>query len=148
MNQKMHTLPHFMQAEIEKLQKALLPLLRKNMKYRLFSFLMIGFSLFNLFFLLLKEDGEPISKIAVILYAIIGAIGFSLWKESRHNRNEIRKQSQDYMLARIQKSTHVTDYRKKVYYRKVKNHPLSSMSYFFAFLAEEEQQKQRSSFEE
>ena len=130
------------------LQSTLSPLLKKNMKYRLLSTVMIGFSIINLFFLLFKGESLPISKIALGIYALVGAVGFALLKENKHNQKEIVKMSQKYMLERMKKSNYLTDARKSNYYKRVNDQPLFAMNVFFEFLSEEQQRMNRSSHEE
>ncbi|MGE7759549.1 DUF5392 family protein [Peribacillus sp. NPDC097895] len=148
MNIKINKIPRFMQAEMEELQSTLSPLLKKNMKYRLLSTVMIGFSIINLFFLLFKGESLPISKIALGIYALVGAVGFALLKENKHNQKEIVKMSQKYMLERMKKSNYLTDSRKSNYYKRVNDQPLFAMNVFFEFLSEEQQRMNRSSHEE
>ncbi|MDM5359417.1 DUF5392 family protein [Peribacillus sp. ACCC06369] len=148
MNIKINKIPGFMQAEIEQLQSSLSPLLKKNLKYGFFSTVMIGFSIINLFFLLFKSDSLPISKTALGIYALVGAVGFALLKENKHNQKEIVKMSQKYMLERIKKSNYLTDSRKSNYFKRVNEHPLSAMNVFIEFLAEEQQSKNKSSHNE
>ena len=148
MNIKINNIPGFMQDEIEQLQSKLSPLLKKNMKYGFFSTVMIGFSIINLFFLLFKNDSLPISKIALGIYALVGAVGFALLKENKHNRREIVKMSQKYMLERIKKSSYLTDARKSSYFKRINEQPLTAMNVFFEFLAEEQQWKNNSSHTE
>ncbi|CAH0267822.1 hypothetical protein SRABI84_03552 [Peribacillus simplex] len=148
MNIKINRIPRFMQAEMAQLQSTLSPLLKKNMKYRLLSTVMIGFSIINLFFLLFKGESLPISKIALGIYALVGAVGFSLLKENKHNQKEIVKMSQKYMLERMKKSNYLTDARKSNYYKRVNDQPLFAMNVFFEFLSEEQQRMNRSSHEE
>lgn len=140
-----NNIPHFMQNEVKKIQLKLNPLLKKSMKYGFFSTIMIAFSLINLFFLLFNNDSYPISKIALCIYALVGAIGFALKKENKHNKKEIVKMSQKYVLERMKKSGYLTDARKNNYYQKVNEHPLLTMNVFIEFLAEEEQKKNDSS---
>lgn len=148
MNIKINNIPGFMQDEIEQLQLKLSPLLKKNMKYGFFSTVMIGFSIINLFFLLFKNDSLPVSKIALGIYALVGAVGFALLKENKHNQREIVKMSQKYMLERIKKSNYLTDARKNNYFKRVNEHPLTAMNVFFDFLAEEQQWKNKPSHPE
>ncbi|CAH0188148.1 hypothetical protein SRABI96_01604 [Peribacillus sp. Bi96] len=148
MNIKINKIPRFMQAEMEQLQSKLSPLLKKNMKYRLLSTVMIGFSIINLFFLLFKGESLPISKIALGIYALVGAVGFALLKENKHNQKEIVKMSQKYMLERMKKSNYLTDARKSNYYKRVNDQPLFAMNVFFEFLSEEQQRMNRTSHEE
>lgn len=148
MNIKINRIPRFMQAEMAQLQSTLSPLLKKNMKYRLLSTVMIGFSIINLFFLLFKGESLPISKIALGIYALVGAVGFALLKENKHNQKEIVKMSQKYMLERMKKSIYLTDARKSNYYKRVNDQPLFAMNVFFEFLSEEQQRMNRSSHEE
>ncbi|MGE7603808.1 DUF5392 family protein [Peribacillus sp. NPDC097675] len=148
MNIKINNFPQFMQNEMKKIQTKLNPLLKKNMKYGFFSTIMIGFSIINLFFLLFKNDSHPISKIALCIYALIGAIGFALMKENKHNKREIIKMSQKYVLERMKKSGYISEARKNNYYQKVNEYPLLTMNVFLEFLAEEEQRKNDSSSNE
>ncbi|KWW11272.1 hypothetical protein AS888_01695 [Peribacillus simplex] len=144
MNIKLTNIPRFMQAEIEQLQAKLSPLLKKNMKYGFLSTVMIGFSVINLFFLLFKNESLSTSNIALGIYALIGAVGFALLKENKHNQKEIARMSRNYMLERIKKSSYVTDARKSNYYKKMNEQPLYAMNVFFEFLAEEQQRKDQS----
>lgn len=144
MNIKLTNIPRFMQAEIEQLQAKLSPLLKKNMKYGFLSTVMIGFSVINLFFLLFKNESLSTSNIALGIYALIGAVGFALLKENKHNQKEIARMSRKYMLERIKKSRYVTDARKSNYYKKMNEQPLYAMNVFFEFLAEEQQRKDQS----
>ncbi|WP_285766150.1 DUF5392 family protein [Peribacillus sp. SI8-4] len=144
MNIKLTNIPRFMQSEIEQLQASLSPLLKKNMRYGILSTVMIGFSVINLFFLLFNNETLSISNIALGLYSLIGAIGFALLKENKHNQKEIAKLSRNYMLERMKKSRYVTDVRKSNYYKKMNDEPLFAMNVFFEFLAEEQQRKERS----
>ncbi|MBR8646013.1 DUF5392 family protein [[Brevibacterium] frigoritolerans] len=43
------------------------------------------------------------SKIALGIYALVGAVGFALLKENKHNQREIVKMSQKYMLRESKK---------------------------------------------
>lgn len=78
----------------------------------------------------------------------MGAVGFALLKENKHNQKEIVKMSQKYMLERIKKSNFLTDSRKSNYFNRVNEHPLSAMNVFIEFLAEEQQSKNKSSHNE
>ncbi|MGE6376472.1 DUF5392 family protein [Peribacillus muralis] len=144
MNIKLTNIPSFMQAELDQLQANLSPMLKKSMKYGLLSTAMIGFSVINLFFLFFNNESLSISNIALGIYALIGAIGFALLKENKHNQKEIAKMSRTYMLERMKKSRYVTDARKSNYYKKVNEQPLYAMNVFFEFLAEEQQHKDQS----
>lgn len=148
MNLKVNTIPHYMQNELKKIQLKLNPLLKKNMKYGFFSTVMIGFSVINLFFLLFKNDSYPISKIALCIYALIGAIGVALMKENKYNQRKIIDMSQKYVLERMKKSNYLTEARKKNYYQKVNEQPFLAMNVLIEFLTEEEQKKSDSSINE
>ncbi|MES9739091.1 DUF5392 family protein, partial [Peribacillus frigoritolerans] len=79
---------------------------------------------------------------------LVGAVGFALLKENKHNQREIVKMSQKYMLERIKKSNYLTDARKNNYFKRVNEQPLTAMNVFFEFLAEEQQWKNKSSHPE
>lgn len=148
MNIKVNTIPNYMQNELKKIQLKLNPLLKKNMKYGFFSTVMIGFSVINLFFLLFKNDSYPISKIALCIYALIGAIGIALLKENKYNQRKIVEMSQKYVLERMKKSNYLTEARKNNYYQKVNEQPFLAMNVLIEFLTEEEQKKSDSSINE
>lgn len=148
MNIKVNTIPNYMQNELKKIQLKLNPLLKKNMKYGFFSTVMIGFSVINLFFLLFKNDSYPISKIALCIYALIGAIGVALLKENKYNQRKIVEMSQKYVLERMKKSNYLTEARKNNYYQKVNEQPFLAMNVLIEFLTEEEQKKSDSSINE
>ena len=77
----------------------------------------------------------------LFVFAIVGAVGFALLKEAKINRKEIRNIGLRYIIERINKSSIMTDERKKHYIRIVNDKPILAMEHFVKFLQEEDRMK-------
>ncbi len=134
----MTNLPQFILREIEKLEEVIAPFLKKASRYYLWSIPLIFVSLFNLVFLLLFDSNSLQSMLpAVLIYAVLGALGMALAKESKMQRKEIEKLSSDYIIKRMSKSEIVTENVKNEYIAMVKNKPSHALEYFIRFLQDE-----------
>lgn len=136
MNLPMTDMPSFIKKEVDKLNETISPFIKKVSKYSFWAFPLIAFSLINLFFLLVVAP-ETRTTIALILYAVMGAFGFALSKEAKHQRKEILKVSEEFIIKRINKSEVLTNPVKNSYIRKVKEQPTFAMNHFIKFLEEE-----------
>jgi hypothetical protein len=136
MNLPMTEMPSFVKKEIDKLNDTIYPVMKKVSKYSFWAFPLITFSLINLFFMLVVMP-ETRTTIAVILYAVMGAFGFALSKEAKHQRKEILKASEAFIVKRIKKSDVVADAVKDRYIQHVKQQPTFAMNHFIKFLEEE-----------
>ncbi|MET3696869.1 hypothetical protein SAMN05877753_101556 [Bacillus oleivorans] len=139
----MTNLPPFIKREIEQLEKIVSPLAKKVSKYALFSFPLITVSLFNLFFLLFYIPNSQNMIFSIVLYAVLGALGFALLKEVRAQKKEIQKMSTDYIIDRINKSDITSDSRKQEYIKRIQQQPLVTINHFVEFLVEEDQRASR-----
>lgn len=127
--------------EIGNIQKLILPLAKKTSKYMLLTFPLIGIAVINLLFLLFFTSKENDVYMMMIIYAIIGAVGFALLKETKINKKEIQNIGVKYIEDRIKKSGVLTDDRKNKYIHLVKESPVMAMEHFVKFLQEEERVK-------
>lgn len=134
----MTNLPHFVMREIEKLEEIIAPLLKKASRYYLWSIPLVFVSLFNLIFLLIFDSNNISSMLpVVIIYAVLGALGLALFKESKYKRKEIEKLSSKYIIDRMNKSVVITENVKNEYISMVKNKPANAIEYFIRFLQDE-----------
>ncbi|MBT2755523.1 YwnF family protein [Mesobacillus foraminis] len=143
MNLFMDQMPSNIKREIEQLQKILSPLMKKISKYAFWTMPLMGISIMNLGYLLFFGQVTRESIPAVIIFAVIGALGFALFKEVKLQQKELQKLSSIYIIERINKSEIATDYHKKEYISLIREQPESkAMSHFINFLMEEDQRKQ------
>ncbi|RYG71991.1 hypothetical protein EU245_12280 [Lentibacillus lipolyticus] len=144
MNQFMSKgMPTFIERELEIIDELVKPKLKKSSKYMFVAIPLLSISIINLFFMLVINGYTQDMLMTIGVYALLGAIGAALYKESRHVNKEIRQIGMDHIIERIKKSEHVNDYTKDKYIQSVKAKPKFSMQTFFNFLSEEHQRKQR-----
>ncbi|GAF64744.1 hypothetical protein BTS2_1640 [Bacillus sp. TS-2] len=129
--------PEFIQKELEQIQEHIAPTLKKSLTFSFVSFPLIGFSFINIFFLIaLVPDTAP-KMIPIILYAIIGSIGFALLKESVIKNKEIQKSGIAYMKERIENSHIVQDDIKVRYVQSINKEASKAIHIFCEFLTYE-----------
>ncbi|WP_077617998.1 DUF5392 family protein [Bacillus sinesaloumensis] len=136
-------LPLFITKELEQLHKTIGPIMVKTSKYLFWSFPLITISLFNLGFLLFFMPFTSESIPSLVIYSIVGAIGFALAKEARFKKKEIESISSTYIIDRITKSDVVTEGRQQDYITRLKSQPKLALHFFIEFLNEEKQKEQR-----
>ncbi|RFB18872.1 hypothetical protein DZB84_01035 [Bacillus sp. HNG] len=136
-------LPVFITKELEELHKKIAPIMMKTSKYMFWSFPMIMISLINLVFLLFFMPFTNEAIPSLLIYAIIGAIGFALAKEAKLKKKEIEAISSKYIIERIKKSDVVTAGRQQDYITRLKNQPKLALHYFIEFLDEENKREKR-----
>lgn len=139
MNMFMTEMPNFIKREMEQLHEIIKPLAKKVSKYTFWAFFLVVLSFVNLAFLLFFNP-ELQSMAILVLFAIIGAFGLALYKEAKHQKREIHRQSAAYIIKRIQKSDIVSTGYQKRYIRLIKAQPVHMMQYFIRFLEEEKKQ--------
>ncbi|MBN6886284.1 uncharacterized protein DUF5392 [Cytobacillus horneckiae] len=130
-------MPAFVQKEMEKLNEKISPFMKKASRYALFSFPLIVFSIMNLVILIFAVPYDENMWITVGIYAVLGAVGMALSKESKIRRKEIEKMSMDYIIERINKSEHASEQMKTKYVTLIKEKPITALAQFTAFLQEE-----------
>jgi len=132
-----NSFPEYIKKEIEAIQNLILPVARKTSKYMLWTFPLLTISLVNLVYLLAFTPKTEDTVGSLVLFAILGALGMALWKETKLNKKEIEKIGLVYIVDRIQKSRVVSEDRKNYYLKKVKEQPVEAMTNFIKFLQEE-----------
>lgn len=137
----MNSFPENIKKEIEQIQKLILPLAKKTSKYMFWTFPLIGIAILNLIMLLFFTPKDTDVYIMLFIFAIVGAFGFALLKEAKINRKEIQNIGLRYIKDRINKSTIMTEERKKHYLRIVSDKPVAAMENFVKFLQEEDRIK-------
>lgn len=136
LNLPMTDMPSFVKKEVDKLNETISPFIKKVSKYSFWAFPLIAISLINLFLSLFVMP-ETSTTVSLILFAVMGAIGFALSKEAKYQRKEILKVSEAFIIKRIKKSTAVEDMIKDRYIQQVKQQPLFAINHFIRFLEEE-----------
>ncbi|MEH7237452.1 DUF5392 family protein [Bacillus sp. JJ1562] len=136
-------LPIFITKELEQLHKKIAPIMMKTSKYMFWSFPLITISLLNLVFLLFFMPFTQEAIPSLLIYAILGAIGFALSKEAKFKKKEMEAISSEYIITRIKKSDVVTTGRQQDYISRLQNQPKLALHFFIEFLNEEKQREKR-----
>ncbi|KIL51384.1 hypothetical protein KP77_08960 [Jeotgalibacillus alimentarius] len=134
MDKKLEQYPPYIRQELSKLNDKIEPITKQFMKYRLWGTPLVVVSVLNLFLIILPFGVSTEIIPALILFAVLGAIGMALSKEAKLKRTEVVVQTQDYMLKRIAESD--SDYRDE-YLRRVRNNALQGVDLFIEFLQKE-----------
>lgn len=103
---------------------------------------LLGISVVNLILMLFTAGWNLNTMLIPGIYALLGAVGAALIKESRHNNKEIRRIGMKHIIETINKSEHINDHTKKDYISSIKAKPKFSLQTFISFLTEEHQTKQ------
>ncbi|MGV3489090.1 MAG: DUF5392 family protein [Tuberibacillus sp.] len=135
MNISMKNMPNFIKREMEKMEEPLIPYFKKASKYGIWAFPLIVFSLFNLVISLFFTSNWNIS--AIVIYAVIGALGMALSRESKLQRKAIKIVSFNYIIKRISDSDIAPEALKKEYILRIKKQPAMTLNFFINFLEEE-----------
>lgn len=130
-------MPNFVKRELEQLEEIVSPIMKKASRYIFWSTPLIILSLINLMTLFFTVQDEKTTPAAILIYAIIGALGFALSKEGKHQQLEIQKLSLQYMKERISKSQWASDPIKTRYQALINENPRKAVPYFIQFLKEE-----------
>jgi hypothetical protein len=136
-------LPLFITKELEQLHKKISPIMAKTSKYIFWSFPLITISLINLGFLLFFMPFTNEAIPSLVIFAILGAIGFALSKEAKLKKKEMEAISSEYIIERIKKSDAVTEGRQKDYISRLQSQPKLALHFFIEFLNEEKQREKR-----
>lgn len=139
MGKKLEHLPAHTKREIEKIQMLVAPLIKKSSIYMLLSIPMIVFSLLNLAVIVFRIPTE--SFLTLVVFSLIGALGFALFKEALHQNKKIQKASIDYIKERIKKSSLVPENSKDMYIEKIQKDPINAFQVFSVFLNQEQRIK-------
>src|SRR5699024_2253533 len=116
-------MPTFIERELEIIEELVKPKLKKSSIYMFISIPLLSISIINLFFMLIITGYNQDMMIALGVYALLGAIGAALYKESRHVNKEIWQIGLDHIIQRIKSSQHVNDYTKDKYVNNIKAKP-------------------------
>ncbi len=133
--------PNYIRKELEEIQHRVKPLLKKSAGFSFVSIPLVGFSLVNILFLLFIQEAQAIATPFLILFAVSGAVGMALFKESRIQNKEIHVKGIQYMSERINSSTFVSDDNKDLYIRQIQSEPALALKTFCEFLSQEERMR-------
>jgi len=137
-------IPTFAKREMDKLQELLLPHIKKASRYGIFAFPLVCIAIINLI-MLAFVGSDHIWEIGFV-YALMGAIGMALLKESRYQQKEIQKLSSEYILTRIESSHIVQSSVKERYKKLIVSEPIRALPLFVEFLEKEEEMSRRERF--
>ncbi|MFC4559019.1 DUF5392 family protein [Virgibacillus kekensis] len=138
-NNTMENMPSFIERELETITELVKPRIKKSSKYMMIAIPLLGISIVNLFLLFVTTGWSLDTMIAPGIYALVGAIGAALFRESKLTNKEIRKIGMKHIIERINKSEHVDDDAKKKYIKNIKSQPKFGLQTFINFLTEEHQ---------
>lgn len=134
-------LPIFIQRELEKIHEKLVPFMKKAAKYTLWSFPLIGMSIFNVAFQLIFVPSDMRSLFILLLFSVVGALGFAFSKEAKFQKRQVLKLSSQFMIERIFNSKNASEEFKNKYADLVKTQPVHAIQHFVEFLKKENQQE-------
>jgi hypothetical protein len=138
MNLITNDMPSYIQREMEKLQEEIAPHLKKMSRYTIWSLPLVFVSIFNLIFILVNQPIVKEAYLVLIIYAVIGAIGLALSKESKFQRKAIHEQITTFMIERIRKSE-VSENRKNIFIILIIEQPINTkVNHYVNFLNEEQ----------
>ncbi len=139
----MNNMPAFIEKEIQTITDIVKPQLKKGSRYLLIAIPLLAISFTNLILLLIVGGWNMDNMLYLALYALMGAVGIALYKESKHVKKEMQQISMEHIIERIKKSEHMNDYAKNEYVQNIKAKPKFGFHTFLTFLTEEDQRKQR-----
>ncbi|RCW74854.1 DUF5392 family protein [Saliterribacillus persicus] len=134
-------LPSFIRVELEDLFKKISPLVKKNTRYVMFSIPIIIVSVLQLIFFLFTNSYTSNTLMLSSVYALMAAIGFALYHESKFIKRKMRSIQNLHIIERIKHSKYANDYQKDVYIKLIESQPNLSLQHFMRFLTEENQRK-------
>lgn len=134
--------PMYVKREFEQLQSLLAPSIKKTMLYAMIAMPLISFSLFNLYFFIASSAINRNTAVIVGVFALAGALGLALLKESMHKKKELQQKSLEYMKGRIKNSDNLADSAKNKYLEDIQKKPTKSYQIFYEFLQHEERMRQ------
>lgn len=134
-------MPSYVEREMEIITERVKPLLKKSSTYSFIAVPISMVSLINLFFLLIYNGVNKEVMGSLIVFAVLGAIGIALFKESKFLQKEIQQISNKYIMERITKSEYVLDYQKREFIALIKEKPILGFNTFVHFLEEENKRK-------
>lgn len=135
-------MPSFIEKEIKNITDTVKPQLKRSTRYTLFAVPLIAFSTINLILLLISGGWNLDNMLILSIYSLVAAVGFALFKESKHAKKEMRQIGMKHIIERIHKSEHVNEHSKEEYINTVKSQPKFSLQTFLNFLKEEDERKQ------
>ncbi|MCY7893992.1 DUF5392 family protein [Bacillus vallismortis] len=137
---RVEQMPGFIKTEMQKIQKAVQPFMKKTVIYRFLAIPLAAFSLFHLAAYLFHASADRESLISIGIFALLAALGLAFFKEAGYQRKQVQKTVHIYMLNRIKKSDILSEERKNSYTRQIKEEPFAMRS-FVEFLTEEDRRK-------
>lgn len=135
--------PLYIKREFEKLNMRLVPLMRKTIFLGAFSVPLITFSFIGLYFLFVMTSFSSDMAIGIGVFALAGAFGMALFRESLHKGKEMRHTSLVYMKERVANSERLPEETKLRYVKQLQMYPAKSYETFVRFLQHEEHIRQR-----
>lgn len=135
--------PLYIKREFEKLNTRLIPLMKKTIFLGAFSVPLITFSFIGLYFIFVMTSFSGDMAVGIVLFALAGALGLALFRESLHKGKEMRKTSLVYMKERVANSDRLPEETKLQYVKQLQMNPQKSYETFVRFLQHEENIRKR-----
>ncbi|GEL08001.1 DUF5392 family protein [Salisediminibacterium halotolerans] len=131
----------YVKHEVDALQKMLAPKMKKSLLYGAIAIPLIISSVFNLYFLLVHVPSGAEMVWFLLLFAVLGAVGMALFKESKFLTNDMRSESYVYMQERVKNSSLLNQELIDRYIHDLQSEPKKAMDTFIMFLEHEERVK-------
>jgi uncharacterized membrane protein YuzA (DUF378 family) len=137
------SLPPFIQQEMDKIATMIRPLMKKVSIFYLIGLPLFILGVLNMVLPFLSTEFSSISMTARIVYAIVAAVGISLFRESQFLKKQMHQTVKRYIAERIKKSVLIEEHEKTRYVTRVNKQKQMDLPLFFHFLTEEHKRKER-----
>lgn len=88
---RVEQMPGFIKTEMQKIQKAVQPFMKKTVIYRFLAIPLLAFSLFNLGAFLFHASADRESLISAGIFALLAALGLAFLKRQAISINKSKK---------------------------------------------------------
>jgi len=137
------SLPPFIQQEMDKIATMIRPLMKKVSLFYMIGLPLLILGVLNMVLPFLSAEFSSISMTARVVYALVAAIGLSLFRESQFLKKQMHQIVKRYITERIKKSILIEEHEKTRYVTRVNKQKQMDLPLFFHFLTEEHKRKER-----
>ncbi|MGM0522493.1 MAG: DUF5392 family protein [Bacillota bacterium] len=137
------SLPPFIQQEMDKIATMIRPLMKKVSLFYMIGLPLLILGVLNMVLPFLSAEFSSISMTARVVYALVAAVGLSLFRESQFLKKQMHQIVKRYIAERIKKSILIEEHEKTRYVTRVNKQKQMDLPLFFHFLTEEHKRKER-----
>lgn len=136
------TLPPFIQQEMDKIATLIRPLMKKVSLFYMIGLPLLIVGSLNMVLPFLSSEFNALSSSSKIIYALVAAVGLSLFRESQFLRKQMHQTVKRYIEERIKNSIVLKEHEKTRYVTRVNKQKQMDLPLFFHFLTEEHKRKE------